>query len=414
MMLDLPKACRRKRCKEIIMSEKLFIEDIDVSGKRVLVRVDFNVPLDENGNITNDKRIVASLPTITYLRDKGAKVILMSHLGRPKGERKPQFSLKPVADDLGGRFDNAVSFVDDCVGEKVKIAVDSMKAGDILLLENLRFYKEEEKNGEEFASQLASFGEIYVNDAFGTAHRAHASTEGVTHHIDKCAAGYLMKKELDYLGGAVQNPRKPFIAILGGAKISGKIDVIANLLDKVDKLLIGGGMMFTFYKAQGKEIGKSLLEEDKLELAKQTLENAGSKIVLPVDTVVASEFSNDSPGSVVSVDSIPNDKLGLDIGPDTIEIFKKELEGAKTIVWNGPMGVFEFENFAKGTNQIASVLAECTQKGATTIIGGGDSASAAKKAKVADKISHISTGGGASLEFLEGKQLPGVAALTDK
>ena len=396
------------------MSEKLFVEDLDVAGKKVLVRVDFNVPLDENGKITNDKRIVASLPTITYLSEKGAKVILMSHLGRPKGERKPEFSLKPVAEDLKGRFPGKVSFADDCIGDPAKAAVDALKDGDILLLENVRFHKEETKNGEEFAKQLASLGDIYVNDAFGSAHRAHASTEGVTKHIEKCAAGYLMKKELDYLGAAVGNPARPFVAILGGAKISGKIDVIGNLLGKVDKLLVGGGMMFTFYKAQGKEIGKSLLEEDKLDLAKETLEKAGAKMILPTDTVVASEFSNDAESKTVSVDAIPADMLGLDIGPATVEMFKKELDGAKTVVWNGPMGVFEFDNFAVGTNAIAKVLAECTEKGATTIIGGGDSASAAKKAGVANQISHISTGGGASLEFLEGKTLPGVAALTDK
>ncbi len=395
------------------MSRKLFIEDLDVSGKRVLVRVDFNVPLDENMKITNDKRIVASLPTIEYLSDKGAKVILMSHLGRPKGEPKPEFSLKPVADDLKGRFAGKVSFVDDCIGETVKAAVDRLKNGDILLLENLRFHKEEEKNEEGFSRKLAGLGDIYVNDAFGTAHRAHASTEGVTRHIKQCAAGYLMKKELDYLGAVVGNPARPFVAILGGAKISGKIDVIGNLLEKVDKLLIGGGMMFTFYKAQGKQIGKSLLEEDKLELAKETLATAGSKMVLPVDTVVASGFSNDAEGTVVSVDAIPPDKIGLDIGPKTVALFKKELSGAKTVIWNGPMGVFEFDNFAAGTNAIAKILAECTERGATTVIGGGDSASAAKKAGVAKSISHISTGGGASLEYLEGKTLPGVAALTD-
>ncbi|MBD3345026.1 MAG: phosphoglycerate kinase [Chitinivibrionales bacterium] len=396
------------------MSEKLFIEDLQVKGKRVLVRVDFNVPLDENMNITNDKRIVASLPTINYLAGQGAKVILMSHLGRPKGERKPEFSLKPVADDLAKRLESNVSFVDDCIGEKVKEAVEALNDGDILLLQNLRYYKEEEKNDAGFAEKLASFGDMYVNDAFGTAHRAHASTEGVTKYIDQCAAGYLMKKELDYLGKALEKPEHPFIAILGGAKISGKIDVISNLLDKVDKLLVGGGMMFTFYKAQGKEIGKSLLEEDKVEMAKETLAKAGDKMILPVDTVVAPEFSNDSPTKTVSVDAIPSDMMGLDIGPETIELFKKELQGAKTIVWNGPMGVFEFDNFAAGTNKIAEVLAECTEQGAATIIGGGDSASAAKKAGVAKNISHISTGGGASLEFLEGKTLPGVAALSEK
>ncbi|MBD3319739.1 MAG: phosphoglycerate kinase [Chitinivibrionales bacterium] len=396
------------------MSKKLFIEDLQVKGKQVLVRVDFNVPLDDNMKITNDKRIAASLSTINYLCEQGAKVILMSHLGRPKGERKPEFSLKPVADDLSSRLQNKVSFIDDCIGDKVEAAVSSLNDGDILLLENLRFYKEEEKNDASFAEKLAKPGEIYVNDAFGSAHRAHASTQGVTKYIDKCAAGYLMKKELDYLGKALESPEHPFIAILGGAKISGKIDVISNLLNKVDKLLVGGGMMFTFYKAQDKEIGKSLLEEDKLALAKETLGKAGEKMVLPVDCVAAPEFSNDSPSQTVSVDAIPSDLRGLDIGPQTIELFKKELAGAKTVVWNGPMGVFEFDNFAAGTNAIAEVLAECTDTGAITIIGGGDSASAAKKAGVAGRISHISTGGGASLEFLEGKTLPGVAALSEK
>lgn len=396
------------------MSEKLFIEDLDVGGKRVLVRVDFNVPLDENGKITNDKRIVAAMPTIEYLVGKKAKVVLMSHLGRPKGERKPEFSLRPVAEELGTRLNTKVDFAEDCVGEAAQKAVEALGEGGVVLLENLRYHKEEEKNDPGFAQQLAKLGDIYVNDAFGTAHRAHASTEGVTGYVDKCAAGYLMKKELDYLGAAVGAPQRPFVAILGGAKISGKIDVIGNLLDKVDKLLVGGGMMFTFYKAQGKEIGKSLVEEDKVELAKETLARAGEKMVLPTDTVVAAEFSNDAEGTVVSVDEIPAEKMGLDIGPETIAQFKKELAGAKTVVWNGPMGVFEFDNYAVGTNEIAKVLAECTQQGATTIIGGGDSASAAKKAGVAAQISHISTGGGASLEFLEGKTLPGVAALTDK
>jgi phosphoglycerate kinase len=395
---------------------KLFIEDLQVQGKRVLMRVDFNVPI-ENGVITSEKRIDASLPSIKYLSEHGAKVILMSHLGRPKGEKKPEFSMKPVAENLKTKVNAKVSFVEDCIGDTVTAAVAAMKNGDILLLENLRFYKQEEKNDPEFAKKLASLGDIYINDAFGTAHRAHASTEGVTKFIKQCAAGYLMKKELDYLGMAVTNPKHPFVAVLGGAKVSDKIEVIQNLLNKVDTLIIGGGMMFTFYKAQGKEIGKSLLEADKIDVAKEILSKAkaqGKNLMLPVDTVVAAEFKNDSPSSIVSWDAIPADKMGLDIGPKSIELFTKELENAKTVVWNGPMGVFEMENFAKGTNAIAQALATATEKGAITIVGGGDSASAVKKAGLAKKVSHVSTGGGASLEYLEGKVLPGVAALTDK
>jgi phosphoglycerate kinase len=395
---------------------KLFIEDLQVQGKRVLMRVDFNVPI-ENGVITSEKRIDASLPSIKYLSEHGAKVILMSHLGRPKGEKKPEFSMKPVAENLKTKVNAKVSFVEDCIGDTVPAAVPAIKNGDILLLENLRFYKQEEKNDPEFAKKLASLGDIYINDAFGTAHRAHASTEGVTKFIKQCAAGYLMKKELDYLGMAVTNPKHPFVAVLGGAKVSDKIEVIQNLLNKVDTLIIGGGMMFTFYKAQGKEIGKSLLEADKIDVAKEILSKAkaqGKNLMLPVDTVVAAEFKNDSPSSIVSWDAIPADKMGLDIGPKSIELFTKELENAKTVVWNGPMGVFEMENFAKGTNAIAQALATATEKGAITIVGGGDSASAVKKAGLAKKVSHVSTGGGASLEYLEGKVLPGVAALTDK
>lgn len=399
------------------MSDKLFIEDLSVKGKRALVRVDFNVPIDENGTITNDKRIVASLPTIEYLSKNGAKVVLMSHLGRPKGQKKPEFSLRPVAENLKSRLDTSVSFVDDCIGDSVKAAVEAMKDGDVVLLENLRFYAQEEKNDPEFAKALASSGDIYINDAFGTAHRAHASTAGVTKYIDQCASGYLMKKELDYLGGALENPQRPFVAVLGGAKISGKIDVITALMGKVDALIIGGGMSYTFYKAQGLEIGKSLLEEDRISMAKEILADAekkNKKLLLPVDTVVAQEFKNDAESKVVPRGGIPADMQGLDIGPKSIEAFSEELLKAKTIVWNGPMGVFEMDNFAKGTNAIAKILAEATEKGAVTIIGGGDSASAVKKAGVADKVSHISTGGGASLEFLEGKELPGITALTDK
>jgi phosphoglycerate kinase len=395
---------------------KLFIEDLQVKGKRVLMRVDFNVPI-ENGVITSEKRIDASLPSIKYLSEHGARVILMSHLGRPKGEKKPEFSMKPVAENLKTKINAKVSFVEDCIGPSVAAAVAALKDGDILLLENLRFYKQEEKNDPEFAKQLASFGDIYVNDAFGTAHRAHASTEGVTKYIKQCAAGYLMKKELDYLSLAVSSPKRPFVAVMGGAKVSDKIEVITNLLSKVDTLIIGGGMVYTFYKAQGKEVGKSLLEADKIDVAGKILADAkanGKKILLPVDDVVAREFKNDSPSKIVENGNIPADMMGLDIGPKTIALFSKELENAKTIVWNGPMGVFEMENFSKGTFAIAQALAKATANGATTIIGGGDSASAIKKAGLANKVSHVSTGGGASLEFLEGKVLPGVAALTEK
>jgi phosphoglycerate kinase len=395
---------------------KLFIEDLQVQGMRVLMRVDFNVPI-ENGVITSEKRIDASLPSIKFLSEKGAKVILMSHLGRPKGEKKPEFSMKPVAENLKTKISATVSFVGDCIGDEVTAAVAAMKNGDILVLENLRFYKQEEKNDPEFAKKLASLGDIYVNDAFGTAHRAHASTEGVTKYIKQCAAGYLMKKELDYLSLAMSAPKHPFVAVMGGAKVSDKIEVITSLLSKVDTLIIGGGMVYTFYKAQGKEVGKSLLEADKVAVAAKILAEAkaqGKKLLLPVDDVVAAEFKNESPSSIVENGNIPATMMGLDIGPKSIALFTKELENAMTIVWNGPMGVFEMENFSKGTFAIAQALATATAKGATTIIGGGDSASAIKKAGLAKKVSHVSTGGGASLEYLEGKILPGVAALTEK
>ncbi len=397
--------------------DKLFIEDLNLKGKKVLIRVDFNVPLNENLEITDDIRITSALPTIKKVLEEGGAAILMSHLGRPKGEANPKFSLKPVAKRLSELLNTEVRFTNDCIGDEVKEIVDSMKEGDIVLLENLRFHPEEKKNDPEFAKQLAELGDVYINDAFGTAHRAHASTEGVTKYFDQCAAGYLMKKELDYLGKAIANPQKPFTAILGGAKISGKIDVIQNLINKVDNLIIGGGMAYTFYKAQGMEIGKSLLEEDKIELAGEILKKVKSSSVnflLPVDVRIAAEFSNDSPSEVVPTSEIPEDKMGLDIGTKSIELFREVIVKSKTVVWNGPMGVFEFENFAKGTNAIAEALVEATENGAITIIGGGDSAAAIKKAGLADKVSHVSTGGGASLEFLEGKTLPGVAALTDK
>ena len=396
--------------------KKLSIDKVDLKNKKVLVRVDFNVPLNEKLNITNDIRIVESLPTIKKIISSGGKAIFMSHLGRPKGERKPEFSLKPAAKRLGELLGKEVKLAPDCIGAETEKLVDEMKPGDVILLENLRFHKQEEKNDPDFAKQLAKLGDVYINDAFGSAHRAHASTEGVTKFIKTCAAGYLMQKELDYLGNALANPRRPYCAILGGAKISGKIDVINNLLDKVDILIIGGGMAFTFFKAQGKEIGKSLLEEEKLALAKELLEKVKPskiKFLLPVDVVVADEFKNESPSKVVSVDKISADKMGLDIGPETIKLFSDELMKSKTIVWNGPMGVFEMDNFAKGTFAIAETLAKATGDGAVTVIGGGDSAAAISKAGLEKKVSHVSTGGGASLEFLEGKVLPGVAALND-
>lgn len=396
---------------------KLSIDNIELKDKKVLVRVDFNVPLDDNLKITDDNRIRASIPTIKKIIDNGGKAILMSHLGRPKGKPNPKYSLKPAAERLGELIGKPVILAPDCIGEEVSTLVASMKSGDVALLENLRFHEEEEKNDSAFAKKLAGLADVYINDAFGSAHRAHASTEGITKFVAVSAAGYLMKKELDYLGSAVSDPKRPYCAILGGAKISGKIDVINNLLDKVDTLIIGGGMAFTFFKARGKEIGKSLLEEEKLDLAKQLLDkfnSSGIKVLLPVDVVAADEFKNDAPAQTVSADSIPSDKMGLDIGPETIKLFSAEILNAKTIVWNGPMGVFEMDNFAKGTFAIASALAEATSKGAVTVIGGGDSAAAISKAGLEDKVSHVSTGGGASLEFLEGKILPGVAALNDK
>jgi len=397
--------------------EKLTIDDIGLKDKKVLVRVDFNVPLNEKGEVANDKRIAASLPTIKKILQNGGKAILMSHLGRPKGKRVPEMSLAPVARRLQKLLGKPVRFVNDSIGPQVEKAVSELKSGECLLLENLRFYAEEEKNDAEFAKKLASLGDVYINDAFGTAHRAHASTEGVTKYFKQCAAGYLMQNELKYLGMALVEPKRPFVAVLGGAKISGKIDVITNLMDKVDALLIGGGMAFTFYKAMGKEIGKSLLEADKIDLAKKILKTAKEKKVtflLPEDIVVAAEAKEDASTRVVVQDGIPPDMQGLDIGPKTLEQFTAQLEKAKTVLWNGPMGVFEVNKFARGTIKIAEELAKITEKGATTIVGGGDSASAVAKAGLKDKLSHISTGGGASLEFLEGKTLPGVAALTDK
>ncbi|MDP2300829.1 MAG: phosphoglycerate kinase [Ignavibacteria bacterium] len=395
---------------------KKTIDSVDLKDKRVLVRVDFNVPLDENLKITDDKRIVESLPTIKKIIADGGKAILMSHLGRPKGKVNPKYSLKPCAEKLSELLNKEVKIAPDCIGEEVRAMVDSLNPGEVLLLENLRYHDEEEKNDPEFAQKLSELGDIYVNDAFGSAHRAHASTEGITKFISTSVGGYLMEKELNYLGKALSEPAKPYCAILGGAKISGKIDVINNLLDKVDTLIIGGGMAYTFYKAMGFEIGTSLLEIEKVDLAKELLEKVKTKklkFLLPLDVVVATEFNNDSPSEIKKIDEMPSDKMGLDIGPDSIELFCDAIKSAKTIVWNGPMGVFEFDNFAKGTNAIATALVEATSNGAITVIGGGDSAAAISKAGLEDKVSHVSTGGGASLEFLEGKILPGVAALND-
>ncbi|PJA97877.1 MAG: phosphoglycerate kinase [Ignavibacteriales bacterium CG_4_9_14_3_um_filter_30_11] len=396
---------------------KLSIDDIDLKGKRVLVRVDFNVPLDEYKKITDDKRITASLPTINKIINDGGKAILMSHLGRPKGERKPEFSLEPVAKRLTELISKNVIFSNDCIGNDTKLIVDNLKNSDVLLLENLRFHKEEEKNDPIFAKALSEFGNVFVNDAFGTAHRAHASTEGITKFIFPCVAGYLMKKELDYLGSKLENPLKPYCAILGGAKISGKIDVIKNLIGKVDTLIVGGGMAFTFFKAQDKEIGISLLEEDKLELAKEILseiEKSNTKLFLPIDVLMADKYSNKSAFQIVSIENMPSNQMGLDIGPESIKLFSEQILDSKTIVWNGPMGVFEFKNFSNGTFSIAEALKLATENGSVTIVGGGDSAAAIKEAGLDESVSHVSTGGGASLEFLEGKLLPGVEALTSK
>ena len=393
---------------------KKTIRDIEVAGKKVLVRCDFNVPLDsETGKITDNRRIRAALPTINYLLDNNAKVILCSHLGRPKGEVTPKYSLKPVAEELSKLLNKKVTLAKDVIGEDAEKLTSNMENGDIILLENVRFHKEEEKNDPEFAKKLASFAEIYVNDAFGTAHRAHASTAGVADYLP-AVSGFLIEKELEFLGSSLENPERPFVAILGGAKVSDKIGVIENLLEKVDTLLIGGGMAYTFYKAQGHGIGTSICEEDKLDLAKEILEKAkqkGVNLLLPVDNHVSSEYSNDGESKFVESTEIPEGFMGLDIGPKTIEDFKNVIKTAKTILWNGPLGVSEFDKFAEGTKQIAKALAESN---AVTIIGGGDSAAAIEKMGLADKMTHISTGGGASLEFLEGKVLPGIACLDDK
>jgi len=387
----------------------------DVSGKRALVRVDFNVPVDDQGNITDDTRIRAALPTIRDLTQKGAKVILASHFGRPKGV-DDKLRLTPVAKRLSELLGQEVIKTDDSIGDQVAAKVAELQNGQVLLLENVRFYKEEEKNDPEFAKKLAANADFYVNDAFGTAHRAHASTEGVTKFLSPSVAGYLVEKELQYLQNAIENPQRPLAAIIGGSKVSSKIGVIETLLEKCDKLIIGGGMIFTFYKARGLSVGKSLVEEDKLELAKSLEAKAkerGVALLLPTDVVVADKFAPDANATTVSIENIPADGMGLDIGPDSVKVFQAALADCKSVIWNGPMGVFEFDKFAVGTEAIAHTLAEIGKTGATTIIGGGDSVAAVEKVGLADQMSHISTGGGASLELLEGKVLPGIAALDD-
>jgi len=392
---------------------KLSVEDLELKGKRTLIRVDFNVPLDGK-KIVDDTRITAALPTIKYVIENGGKAILMSHLGRPKGKVSPELSLEPVAKRLGEVLGKDVVMAPDCVGDQVKAIVDGMNEGDVVLLENLRFHAEEEENDPDFAKKLAELADVYVNDAFGAAHRAHASTAGVTEYVSKSAAGLLMQKEIEYISGAIENPKKPLMAILGGAKVSDKIGVIENLMKKADAILIGGAMAYTFLKAQGRKVGISLVEDDKLDLAKELLKKSldnNVPLYLPIDHVVADKFAADANVKIVKRSAIPDDWEGMDIGPATVEKYKGVLEDAKTIIWNGPVGVFEFDAFAKGSFAIAKILAESD---AITIVGGGDCVAAVQKSGYADKIAHISTGGGASLELMEGKELPGIAALSDK
>lgn len=397
--------------------KKLSIRNCDVAGKRVLMRVDFNVPMDRDKNITDDTRIVAALETIMNVVQRGGRLVLMSHLGRPRGRRDDQLSLAPVAFRLGELIkDHPIRFAKDCVGDEAKYRVDSLNDGEILLLENLRFHPGEEANDREFAQQLASHGDIYVNDAFGTAHRAHASTVGVAEHFDVRAAGFVMENELDALGGSLESPKRPFVAVLGGAKIKGKINLVKSLLDKVDVLLVGGGMMFTFLKATGLEIGKSIVNDEYLPTCKELLDKSrqgGARLLLPVDCIVAREIDDSSPSREVSSADIPEDWAGVDIGPKSVALFKKEIAEANTVFWNGPMGVFEIPSFADGTKEIARAVAEGTRDTAVTIAGGGDSVAAINLMGLADRYTHISTGGGASLEYMEGRELPGVEALCD-
>ncbi|NTU92431.1 MAG: phosphoglycerate kinase [Chlorobiaceae bacterium] len=397
--------------------QKKTLSDISLQGKRILMRVDFNVPLDQDKNITDDKRIIEALPSIRKVLEAGGRLILMSHLGRPKGKVNPEYSLTPAAKRLSELLDTPVTMARECIGNEVMQQVLALQDGEVLMLENLRFHPQEEANDPDFARELASLGEIYVNDAFGTAHRAHASTEGITHYVQTAVAGFLIEKELRYLGNALDNAVRPFVAILGGSKISGKIDVLEQLFNKVDTVLVGGAMVFTFFKAQGLSVGNSLVENEKLDLALTLIDQAkakGVRLILPTDVVVAGEISAETPSHVEPVTAITDGMIGLDIGPDTIDTYTKEILGAKTVLWNGPMGVFEIDQFARGTFAVARALADTTATGAVTIIGGGDSAAAIAKAGLASEVTHVSTGGGASLEFLEGKELPGIAALNDQ
>ena len=396
---------------------KKTLRDIELDGKRVLMRVDFNAPLTRDGDVDDDTRIRAALPSINYIMDHGASLVLMSHLGRPKGKRVPSMSLKVVAYRLAELVHHPIRFAEDCTGDKALEMANALEPGEILLLENLRFYDEETSNDPEFARKLSMFGDVYVNDAFGTAHRAHASTEGVTHHFEERVAGMLMEKELETLDRMRTDPERPFVAVLGGAKVSGKIGLIRNLLDKVDRILVGGGMAFTFFKALGLEIGDSLLDESYMEMCRETMEKAGSgiekRIFLPVDCIVAKEIDNDAEHKTVSTGDIPEGWAGVDIGRKTIDVFRGEIMKARTLFWNGPMGIFEMPNYAEGTRGIARAIADATADGAVSIVGGGDSVSALGRLHLKDKVTHVSTGGGASLELLEGKDLPGVEALSD-
>jgi len=396
---------------------KKTLRDANLKGRTVLMRVDFNVPLSKDGDITDDTRVRETLPSINYIAENGASLVLMSHLGKPKGKKDKAFSLRPVADDLGALVTHPVKFADDCVGPDVERTVASLKPGEILLLENVRFYPNEEANDSEFSKQLAKLGNLYANDAFGTAHRAHASTVGVTQFFKERVAGFLMEKELEALEGLLGEPVRPFVAMMGGAKVAGKINLIKNLLKRVDRVLIGGGMAFTFFKAVGLEVGKSIVDNELVPYCKELMEGAGSgegrRIFLPVDCVVAKEMSPASESRTVSTGDIPEDWAGVDIGEKTVDLFREELLGAKTVFWNGPMGVFEMPKFSNGTKKIAKIVADMTKRGATTVVGGGDSVAAINQLGLGGKYSHVSTGGGASLELLEGKKLPGVEALND-
>lgn len=396
---------------------KKTLRDVDLKGRKVLMRVDFNAPLTKDGDIDEDTRIRAALPSINYIAEQGASLILMSHLGRPGGRRVPSMSLKVVAYRLAELVHHPIRFAEECIGEQALEMASALAPGEILMLENLRFHEEETSNDPEFARKLSRYGDIYVNDAFGTAHRAHASTEGVTHYFDECVAGMLMEKELETLDGLLTDPKRPFVAVLGGAKVSGKIGLIKNLMEKVDRILVGGGMAFTFFKAVGLEIGDSLLDESYMDMCREIMGKAGSgdekRIFFPVDCIIAKEIDNDAEHRTVSTGDIPEGWVGVDIGRKTVDVFREELMKAKTILWNGPMGIFEMSNFAEGTKGIARAIADATSEGATSVVGGGDSVSALARLHLKDRVTHVSTGGGASLELLEGKALPGVEALSD-